>query len=149
MKSLFDTTQAVMDYLNTNMVSLVGKGGITLGIYKDYFPQENKKVVNLTGSKTSRTSISVSSELSGSLEYMDIIDVGIRLIVRAEKKKDAWLLMVNADKLLNLMVRKSLNSEVQLVLCKRNSGPSQFPGFDDGLDYYSALYSCTMRRSDA
>ena len=136
MAYLFDTTEAVVAYFKANMETLVGKGGVEIGVYRDIFPSD-----------ADSTGVSVFEEVSGEPKYDGIMDVGVRINVRAPGKKDSYNLIRNVDLLLNMMVRKALTDDVELVLCTRNSGPSWFPGQDE-LHYYTALYESTMRQTN-
>jgi len=132
---IFDNTGAVIDYFNDNMVTLIGSGNYEVTVYRDTFPDISKS-----------EAISVFNELEESTEYNGIIISNLRINTRSRKKQTAFNLITNVDLLLNLMVRKMLNDTIELVLCKRNSGPSWFRG-EDGLHYYTALYGTTMRES--
>lgn len=130
---IFDSTGAVIDYLNDNMVTLIGSGNYDVTVYRDTFPDISKS-----------EAISVFNELEESTEYTGIIISGMRINTRSRGKQTAYNLIVNVDSLLNLMVGKMLNDTIELTLCKRNSGPTWFRG-EDGLHYYTALYGATMR----
>ena len=137
MYNLFDTTAPVMQYFNDNMPILIGAVGATIGVYRDQFPDDSKN-----------QGVSVLSEITESLEYPNIMNTGLRINTRSRLKQNAFKLIHNVDLLLNLMVRKMITADVELVLSKRNSGPFPFEG-QDGLFYYTALYETTMRTSDA
>jgi len=134
---MFDVTGAVIDYFNDNMATLIGSGNYDVTVYRDTFSDISKP-----------EAISAFNELEESTEYDGIIISDLRINARSRKKQTAYNLMVNADFLLNLMVRKMLNDTIELVLCKRNSGPSWFRG-EDNFHYYTALYGTTMRNTDA
>ena len=138
MPYLFDTTEPVITYFENNKDKLIGRGGkdALFGVYRDTFPEQAKT-----------TGVSAFSEVAESSEYENIMLVGLRINVRAPKKVNAYTLALNVDKLLNMMVRKMITDTIELVLCKRNSGPSWLEG-EDGLHYYTSLYDSTMRKTD-
>lgn len=136
MAYLFDITEAVVAYFKANMETLVGKGGTEIGVYRDIFPDDAET-----------TGVSVFAEINDTSDYDGIMDVGVRINTRAPLKKSSYNLMRNVDHLLNMMVTKALTDSIELVLCRRNSGPSWFPG-DDELHYHTALYASTMRQTN-
>ncbi|GAG87634.1 unnamed protein product, partial [marine sediment metagenome] len=111
----------------------VGTGEVEIGVYRDNFPDDGET-----------TGVSVFAEINETSEYDCIMPVGIRINARTPKKQNAFNLITNVDALLNMMVGKMLNDDIEMNLCRRNSGPSWFKGLD-GLHYYTALYTMTVR----
>lgn len=131
---LFDSVGALIEYLEFNIATIIGSGNYSVNIYRDNFPSTSKS-----------EAVSVFSELTEMTDYGAIIVNDIRINTRAREKQAAYNLAINVNSLLNRMVRKMLSDDIELVLCKLNSGPSWFRG-EDGLHYYTILYGTTMRQ---
>ncbi len=131
---ILDAEGAVIDYLATNIVTVVGSGNETVEIYRYRFPDD-----------AAPEAISVYAELPGNdHDVKEIMPCGVRIITRSPKKQPAFVLMQNVDGLLDKMVRKVFNADVECCLCSRNSGPDPFEG-ENGLHHYTALYTMTLR----
>jgi hypothetical protein len=139
----FDTVKPVMDYFEDNMKDIIGTGNKEVKIYRDVMTDDSFA-----------ESISVGDELTESTEFFNncdsVSDIGImkaalRINVRGREKDNSYDMSWNVDKLLDLMVRKMITDTVELVLCKRNAGPSWFRGIDN-LHYHTMLYTATLRK---
>lgn len=132
---ILDVEKAVIDYLTSNMSSIVGTGNESVEIYRYYFPDD-----------ADPEAITVHDELpSADSDVPEINLDGIRIIVRSARPDTAFKMIQNIDLLLDKMVRIVFNSEVECCLCSRNSGPDRLPGEGNSLEHYQALYSMTLR----
>ncbi len=132
---IIDIEEAFVNYFTTNMVSIVGHGNATVGLYRGKFPDDgwNEGVV-------------VFAELRESHESVyELEKIGLRIMVRTTDKKHTFYLIQNVDDLLDRYVHKNLDTNVELCTAKRNSGPDFFPGDNDGFQYGVALYGVTVR----
>jgi hypothetical protein len=132
---IIDVEDAFINYFTTNMVSLVGHGNGTVGLYRTKFPDDgwNEGVAFHAELRESHGSV------------YEIEKIALRVKVRTTDKQHTFILMQNADDLLDRYVHKNLDSNVEMCLAKRNSGPDFFPGENDGFQYGIALYSITVR----
>ena len=131
---LFDVEKAVMDYITENMDKLVGSGNVTVGVYRRKFP-DNAKAVGVT----------VFSELPGNMNIRGLFPTAIRYTTRHINTKDAWTMMVNLDKMFDDVSHMDLTDTVELCLSNRNAGPDRFEGENDGLHYFTSLFSSIFR----
>ena len=131
---ILDAEGAVIDYLTTNMISIVGQGNDSVEIYRYTFPTEAKD-----------TAISVFLELPGNhSDVPELMPVGTRIVTRSSKADISFYLMQNVDLLLDRMVRKAFNASVECCLSRRNSGPGRFNGAN-ALIHFTSLYTMTLR----
>ena len=132
---IIDAEDAFMNYFTTNMVSIVGHGNDSIGIYRGKFPDDawNEGVAVFVELREAHESV---YELEG---------IGLRIMVRTKDKKHTFYLAKNVDDLIDRFVHKNLDDNVELCLARRNSGPNFFPGDNDGFQYGITLYTITVR----
>jgi hypothetical protein len=131
---ILDVEKAVIDYLVTNMNMIIGSGNSSVIIYRYTFPDN-----------ASAEAITVYAELPGNHKSVPELEpVGIRITTRSTVAKTAFKLFQNIDTLLDKMVRKNFNDDIECCLCERNSGASRFTG-TNGLVHFTALYEMIMR----
>ena len=132
---IVDVEDAFINYFTTNMVDIVGHGNASIGIYRDKFPEDAQS-----------EGISVTAELRAAHESVyELEGIGLRIRCRTSDKKHSFYLMQNIDDLLDRFAHKNLDSNVEMCLCRRNSGPDFLPGENDGFWYGVALYTMTVR----
>lgn len=132
---VIDVEDAFMTYFTDNMVDVVGHGNNSIGIYREKFPDD-----------AGNEGIAVFAELRESHESVyELEKVGLRIMIRTEDKKHTFYLAQNVDDLIDRIVHRNLDSNVELCLAKRNSGPNFFPGANDNFHYGTTLYSATVR----
>jgi len=131
---IYDVEKAVIDYFKTRMDDLVGKGGVTIGVYRRKFPDSAAAV-----------GVTVYCELREAHDDVPELEpCAIRITTRHPATKEAFELIKNADGLLDKVVHLNMNDDVELCVSNRNAGPDRLPVEDD-LSYFSALYNITFR----
>jgi len=134
---VLDIEKAVKEYLEDNMITVVGHGNATIEIHRRRFPDDSQA-----------EGVVVYAELregNGDTNG-DVESVAIRVHIRTHNEESSFTLFQNVDKLLDNMVEKNLDDDTQLCLCHRNSGPNPYMGPGDGMHYETALYEATVRR---
>lgn len=132
---IIDIEKAVKDYLEENMVFVVGNGNGSIGVYRRVFPDDGNVEAISISAPVRESHVSVYE-----FEY-----VGLRILTRTNKEEKTFILTQNLDDLFDRFVGKNLNSDVKLCLCKRNSGPTFFRGEGDNFYYGTILYNLTIR----
>ncbi len=132
---ILDVEKAFVDYLVTNMNSVVGHGNSSVTIFRRKFPDDTKS-----------EGVTIFAELREAHESIDELElIGIRITTRAHKEYKAFRLIQNVDSILDKYVEKNLNDSYQLMTCNRNAGPNAFSGFNDNLYYETAFYQIKVR----
>lgn len=137
---VIDVEDAFINYFTTNMVNIVGHGNNSIEIYRDRFPLDAQA-----------EGIAITAELRGAHESVyELESIALRIRARTTDKKHTFYLMQNIDDLLDRFVHKNLDSNVELCLCRRNSGPDFMLGENDGFWYGVVLYTthCRWRGND-
>ena len=136
-ETIADVEGAVIDYLEDQILIVIGNGNYTVSIYRgsDGFPHDAES-----------ESIVVYAELrEGDAEAIELQPTATRITVRARKRSDAFELIKNVDKIFHAHWDLNLNDDVNLCYALRNAGPDWYPGDSDGLHYYTALYDSKYR----
>jgi hypothetical protein len=132
---ILDAEGAVIDYLTDNAELVVGNGNYGVVIHRHSFPDD-----------AADTAVMVFLELSESHgDVSGLRPASIRITTRSSDAKKAFYLMQNVDLLLDLLVRKNFNDDVECCLSRRNSGPLRFLGPNNDIVHYSSLYNMTLR----
>ncbi len=132
---ILDAEKAVMDYLTTNMATVVGNGNYTVPIYRYMFPDDADPYA-----------IVVNMELPGVHESVPVLmPVGIRVLIRAPYPQTAFALAQNIDSLLDKRWVQPFNSDTVCCESNRNSGPERIPSGTNALYYYGLLYTMILR----
>jgi len=132
---ILDAEKAVIDYLTTNMATLVGNGNYTVPLYRQSFPDDGAAYA-----------LSVFAELPGVHESVpQLMPIGVRILVRSIDLEAAFTLTQNLDTILDKLVVHNFNSEVECCLSNRNSGPDRIYGANNALYYYQVMYSMILR----
>jgi len=131
---IIDIEGALIDYFNDNMVSILGHGNSTIGVFRRKFPDDETE------------GICVYAEIRESHESIyELEQISTRITCRMESEENVFALATNIDNILDRYVHKILNDEVELCLCSRNSGPTIFEGETDNFCYSTALYDMIIR----
>ncbi len=132
---IIDVEEAFINYFDSNMVSVVGHGNNSIGLYRGKFPDDALD-----------EGIAVYAELRESHESVcELENIGLRIMVRTTDRKHTFYLAQNVDDLIDRYVCKNLDDSVELCVARRNSGPTFFDGENDGFYYAVTLYTITVR----
>jgi len=132
---IIDAEKAFIIYFQDNTVTVTGYGNAIIPVYRKTFPDDAATVA-----------IAVYVELREGHESVNELEpIGLRIMVRADAGESSFVLMQNVDSLLDRVVHKNLSDDVELCICRRNSGPTPFKGEHDNRYYNTTLYTATVR----